>query len=95
MPGDRRDEFLDALALAGDGEDDLRATVVLRYFLGFKTDEIADAYRSLLAGFDIPVNLLSVDTPLPPLITYRRTRTELRSTPTGGVIVREVEEEVG
>ena len=32
---------------------------------------------------------------LPPLLTYRRKRTVTVSTPTGGVIVREIEEEVG
>lgn len=62
-------------------------------------DDAADAgaqeTRRTLSRLDISCEILAVNTKLPPVITYRRTRTEYRSTPTGGVIVREVEEEVG
>ncbi len=51
--------------------------------------------RALLNRLDVPAELLVVDSTLPPLLTYRRTRQDIVSTPTGGVIVREIEEEVG
>jgi uncharacterized protein (DUF58 family) len=51
--------------------------------------------RALLNRLDVPAELLAVDTTLPPLLTYRRTRKDIVSTPTGGVVVREIEEEVG
>lgn len=50
---------------------------------------------SNLARYDVPTQTLAVGTRLRPLITFRRRRTELRSTPTGGVVRVEVEEEVG
>lgn len=55
----------------------------------------AQETRRVLSRLEISCEILAVNTKLPPVITYRRTRTEYRSTPTGGVIVREVEEEVG
>ena len=58
-------------------------------------EEEAAARRRMLAQVNVPSQLLPVDAQLPPLITYRRTRTVVRSTPTGGVVTYEVEEEVG
>lgn len=51
--------------------------------------------RSLLAGLEIPAQFLQAGTPLRPALTYRRRRTVVRTTPTGGVVTYEVEEEVG
>ncbi len=50
--------------------------------------------HALLARHAIPVQLLPVDARLQALITHRRRRTELRSTPSGGVVRVEIEEEV-
>jgi uncharacterized protein (DUF58 family) len=58
-------------------------------------DARVDGLRSLLVGLNIPAQSLSVGLKLPPALTYRRTRTVIRSTPTGGAIRYEVEEEVG
>ncbi len=55
----------------------------------------AVATRTLLARLDVPCEILSVSAKLPPVVTYRRTRKVLRTTPTGGVVVHEIEEEVG
>lgn len=55
----------------------------------------AERLHSLLAGLDIPSQALPVGLKLPPALTYRRTRTVVRTTPTGGAIRYEVEEEVG
>ncbi|MCB9137138.1 MAG: DUF58 domain-containing protein [Caldilineaceae bacterium] len=57
--------------------------------------DVADADRRALARVGIPCQVLPVDAKPPPLITYRRTRTVIRSTPTGGAVSYEVEEEVG
>lgn len=54
-----------------------------------------EALRELLARHEIPVQFLQAGTPLRASLTYRRRRTVLRSTPTGGVVAREIEEEVG
>jgi uncharacterized protein (DUF58 family) len=62
---------------------------------GPEQDAAARQDRETLAQVDIPSQVLPVDAKLPPLITYRRTRTVVRSTPTGGVVTYEVEEEVG
>ena len=51
--------------------------------------------RQVLAGLEIPVQVMAIGSHLPPLLTYRRTRTEIRSTPSGGAITVVVEEEVG
>ena len=59
------------------------------------TAQTHDELRSLLSRLDVPAEILPVDSTLPPLLTYRRKRTVTVSTPTGGVIVREIEEEVG
>jgi uncharacterized protein (DUF58 family) len=58
-------------------------------------EEVGAALRRTLAQVGVSSQLLPVDAQLPPLITYRRTRTVVRSTPTGGVVTYEVEEEVG
>lgn len=51
--------------------------------------------RSLLAPWQIPVEVLPVDTPMTALLTRKRTRTILRTTPQGRTLRLEVEEEVG
>jgi len=51
--------------------------------------------RSLLARYDIPVQMLPVGLRLPAALTFRRTRKVIRNTPRGGVVTYEVEEEVG
>lgn len=58
-------------------------------------EEAARATRALVAQLDVPAQVLPVTDKLPPLVTYRRKRTIYQSTPTGGVVVREIEEEVG
>ena len=54
-----------------------------------------NALRDLLLRHNIPLQALPADADLPPVLTHRRTRTVLRTTPSGGVMVREIEEEVG
>lgn len=54
-----------------------------------------DILADLLARQEIPVHFMGAGTPLRPALTYRRRRTVLRTTPTGGVVTHEVEEEVG
>lgn len=49
----------------------------------------------ILARYEIPLRFLQADTQLTPALTYRRTRTVLRTTPSGGVVAHEIEEEVG
>ena len=44
---------------------------------------------------DIPVTISQAGTMLPPLLTFRRRRRVIRSTPTGGVVSYDVDEEVG
>ena len=91
--GDTQADWLGALARVtstGSGSSVVLVTL----------DEPADARAAascteLLARLDVPVTQLSGVTDLPTLLTYRRRRTVLRSTPTGGVIRREIEEEVG
>lgn len=58
------------------------------------TAPAAEEVRALLARHAIPVQTLPVSARLAALITHRRRRTELRSTPTGGVVRVEIEEEV-
>jgi uncharacterized protein (DUF58 family) len=55
----------------------------------------AEEVRNTLVRHAIDVHLLPLDAPLRPLLTYRRRRLDVRSTPTGGAITVEVEEEVG
>ncbi len=49
----------------------------------------------ILAKYEIPLRFIQAGARLTPALTYRRTRTILRTTPSGGVVVHEVEEEVG
>ena len=57
-----------------------------------------DRYANLteiLTRYEIPVQFMQAGTNLKPALTYRRTRTVLRTTPTGGVVAYEIEEDVG
>ncbi len=56
---------------------------------------VGDAIRQLLARHDVPVQVIPAGTRLPAALTFRRKRTVVRSTPTGGVVTYEVEDEVG
>ncbi len=58
-------------------------------------DSSEEVLRELLTRHEIPAQFLQAGTPLAASLTYRRRRTVLLTTPTGGVISREVEEEVG
>lgn len=51
--------------------------------------------QSLLTKLEIPTHLLHTAVPLPSLLTHRRTRRVIRTTPTGGAVTVEIEEEVG
>lgn len=54
-----------------------------------------EVLAEMLARHEIPAQFLQAGTPLRASLTYRRRRTVLRTTPTGGVVAQEVEEEVG
>jgi hypothetical protein len=58
-------------------------------------DGAAELVRGLLARHEIPAQVLEAGTPLRSVLTFRRTRKVIRTTPTGGVVAYEVEEEVG
>jgi uncharacterized protein (DUF58 family) len=58
-------------------------------------ERVEEVLRELLIRHEISAQFLQAGTPLRTSLTYRRRRTVLRTTPTGGVISREVEEEVG
>lgn len=58
-------------------------------------EEQAGPLQGLLARHEIPTQTWAVGTRLAAALTFRRTRTVVRSTPTGGVATYEVEEEVG
>jgi uncharacterized protein (DUF58 family) len=62
---------------------------------GERVLSVQDRLADLLARQEIPVHFVEAGTPLRPALTYRRKRTVLRTTPTGGVVSYEVEEEVG
>ena len=49
----------------------------------------------ILTRYEIPKQFMQAGTRLTPALTYRRTRTVLRTTPTGGVVTYEIEEDVG
>lgn len=53
------------------------------------------ATQVVLARADIPATVVEAGSPLQSALRFRRTRTVTRSTPTGGVVTYEVEEEVG
>jgi uncharacterized protein (DUF58 family) len=55
----------------------------------------AAPFQALLSRYGIDLQLLSTQQQLPPALTFRRTRRVIRSTPTGGAISYEIEEEVG
>lgn len=56
---------------------------------------IQEVLGEMLTRHEISAQFLQAGTPLRASLTYRRRRTVLRTTPTGGVISQEVEEEVG
>lgn len=59
-------------------------------------DEHAEeAIQALLARLDIPCSLMVAGAPLAALLTFRRRRRVVRTTPTGGAVSYEVDEEVG
>ncbi len=60
-------------------------------FLDDSQAQLAD----ILTRYEIPVQFMAAGTALAPALTYRRTRTVLRSTPSGGVVAYEIEEDVG
>jgi len=55
----------------------------------------AEGVRMLLARYNIPLQTLQAGTRLPAALTFRRKRKVIRSTPTGGAVTYEVDEEVG
>ena len=59
------------------------------------TQEAQANLVDILARYEIPLRFMQAGAPLTPALTYRRTRTVLRTTPSGGVVARQVEEEVG
>lgn len=59
---------------------------------GRDQDEVV---RTLLVRYNIPVQTFVTSAQLPAALTFRRTRKVIRSTPTGGVVTYEEEEEVG
>ncbi|MEZ4620645.1 MAG: DUF58 domain-containing protein [Caldilineaceae bacterium] len=59
------------------------------------TVDTENALRTLLMRHGIPVQQMVTTAQLPPALTFRRTRRIIRSTPTGGAVSFEVEEEVG
>ncbi len=75
-----------SVLLITPGEDDMRSGEITR---------TVEALRGLLAGYDIGCQVLGVNQRLPSVLTFRRTRRVIRSTPTGGVVSYEIEEEVG
>lgn len=56
--------------------------------------EIADDALRVLTNLDIPVTVIGALGELPGLLHFRRRKTVLRTTPTGGVVRYEVEEDV-
>ncbi|MFZ1753498.1 MAG: hypothetical protein WAU10_07150, partial [Caldilineaceae bacterium] len=58
-------------------------------------EQVEAVLGELLTRHEITAQFLQAGTPLRASLTYRRRRTVLRTTPTGGVVVQEVEEEVG
>ena len=55
----------------------------------------AEATKALLARMEIPCSVVMAGEPLSALLTFRRRRRVVRTTPTGGVVSYEVDEEVG
>ncbi len=77
---------------------DLRSAELAASVLWIVPSELANSrsdYQAQMARFEIPSQVLTVGSPMRSLLTFRRRRTELRTTPRGGTVVVEVEEEVG
>ncbi|NJN84514.1 MAG: DUF58 domain-containing protein [Caldilineaceae bacterium] len=60
-----------------------------------RVDVAASPMQSRLAQQELPAQLFRVGAPLQTVLTFRRKRTVTRTTPSGGVVTYEVEEEVG
>jgi len=75
-----------SVLLITPGEKDVRAG---------EASGAIDALRGLLASYDIGCQILRADRRLESVLTFRRTRQVIRSTPTGGIVSYEIEEEVG
>lgn len=58
-------------------------------------DDQVGQLRNVLSHHDIAVQAIPIGTRLPSALTFRRTRTVVRNTPTGGAVAYEVEEDVG
>ncbi len=58
-------------------------------------DDNQEQLAEILTRYEIPVQFMAAGTALTPALTYRRTRTVLRSTPSGGVVAHKIEEDVG
>jgi uncharacterized protein (DUF58 family) len=58
-------------------------------------EDAAQATVTQLARQDVPTTVVRAQERFPALLTFRRRRSVLRSTPTGGVVRYEIEEEVG
>ena len=83
------DEALTDSPTQGHFEDDPESD-------SYITSEEAQAILiDILARYEIPLRFMQAGTRLAPALTYRRTRTVLRTTPSGGVVAHEIEEEVG
>jgi uncharacterized protein (DUF58 family) len=77
--------------LRGVGVD---CSVVLVAAADANPDE-TESVQALLARMNIPCSLVVAGAPLPVLLTFHRRRRVVRTTPTGGVVSYEVDEEVG
>ena len=64
-------------------------------FLHSSHDDGQARMVEILTRYEIPKQFMQAGTRLTPALTYRRTRTVLRTTPTGGVVTYEIEEDVG
>jgi hypothetical protein len=76
---------LHSLGLAGS---------VLAVLAPEESEGASESLRGQLARYDIPLHAMRTGTRLPTALTFRRTRKVVRSTPRGGVVTYEVEEEV-
>lgn len=61
---------------------------------GASGEEVGAALNSVLARYDIPLQRWQAGERLPSALIFRRTRKVVRSTPTGGAVSYDVEEEV-
>ena len=89
--GDGLDWIAELVHLRGLG---VSSSVVL---IAPATDETkaAAVIQGMLARMDIPCTVMVAGATLPALLTFRRRRRIVRTTPTGGVVSYEVDEEVG